>query len=310
MQQNDTTQGKREPIDFRVEDILRIIRTRWRVIAISMIFFLFSGVTLILLSTPKYEVRAIVGENPEHLFFRDGGAQSDSLLAVAGLADLAEGPITSFLVTITSTDLAQVLVEKHDMIRQIYPERWDDKTQTWKPPQSLVARLTGWLNILIGEPSWRPPTVEDLAAYISREVEIKPFKDTPYFEIIYKHPEGAFAVRFLNTLHEEADRLLRARDLRQIELSRGYLLEQIGQVDIQDHRTILVRLLLETERKRMLLGDELGYSVRILDHPKAPAGPTSPKPLLVLVISATCGVVLPILILSALHLRRSAAMSD
>jgi len=129
---------------------------------------------------------------------------------------------------------------------------------------------------------------EDISAYLSRQIVIKPVGDTPLRTIEFEHPNPALAREILRQLHETADTLLRMELLARTENRLSYLKETLAKTANPDHRQALTNLLMEQERQSMMNRMDKYYAATLVEPPYINPKPVWPRksyifPLLVLV---------------------------
>ena len=129
---------------------------------------------------------------------------------------------------------------------------------------------------------------EDVSAYLSKQIIIKPVGDTPLRTVEFEHPNPAMARELLLQLHETADTLLRMELLARTENRLGYLQETLKKTANPEHRQALTNLLIEQERQSMMNRMDKYYAATLVEPPYIHPKPVWPRksyifPLMVLV---------------------------
>lgn len=126
--------------------------------------------------------------------------------------------------------------------------------------------------------NWSP---EELSGYIGRRVKLEAVGATPMRRLVYLHPDRAFAVYFLRSLHHTSDDLIRLNIRDETTKRIAYLEEAIARTGNPENRRALTALLLEQERLRMLVSIDTAYAAAEVEPPSAGVKPWWPQPLLI-----------------------------
>lgn len=111
------------------------------------------------------------------------------------------------------------------------------------------------------EDAW---SAEKLAEYIARRVEVDPVGESSLRILRYLHPDGEFAVMFLQRLHNVSDGLIRHGLRREVNERIAYLNKAIVENHNPEHRRALTDLLMEQERLRMLVSIDQPYAAALV----------------------------------------------
>ena len=126
-----------------------------------------------------------------------------------------------------------------------------------------------------GKKSFR--TAEDIAAYLSRQVLVKPVGDTSLRTIELEHANPLMARNLLMQLHEAADSILRLELLARTENRLSYLEDTISTTANPEHRQALTNLLIEQERQVMMVRMDKYFAAALVEPPYIHPKPVWPR---------------------------------
>ena len=284
-------------------DVLGILRSRWWIIPVCVLLCWILA-TAYTISAPKlYEARIVIMPKQQQ------SQTSGALQNLAGLAGFDVGGNGSnrfslFMATLDSTRLTERLDQKYGLIKEIYPEQWDDQTKQWREPGGLVEAFKRALYGFFGLPAWVPPTSRALSDDLVKRVHKDRDKDTSSYSLTYQNRDPQLATRVLQLMYAETEDMLREDQLRQAESSIAYINQRLQAVSINDYRTMLIGFLAEQERDRMVLENRsIPVAAINVDPVTATDKPISPKPVIVFLVATVVGLLLaPILVLGRLSL--------
>ncbi len=110
-------------------------------------------------------------------------------------------------------------------------------------------------------------STEDISAYLTKEIVIKPVGDTPLRVIELEHPNAGLAQQLLLKLHETADQLLRQEMMMRTQNRLDYLKQTIAKTANPEHRQALTTLLMEQERLSMMIRMDRYFAATLVEPP-------------------------------------------
>jgi hypothetical protein len=236
-------------------------------------------------ATPA-EYRAFMVVGPTETLDRAAAAgTAGSSAGGDGVADFSR-----FLALLTSVEMARRLSGADWVLPALFPEAWDAAARRWHPPDGLAARATRAGARLLGRDGWRPPGPEALAERLAERLSVGPVGSSGLRRIGLRHADRETALRLLALLHATADGLVREAAAAGADARIGYLQDRLAEVAQVAHRSALEALLMEQERRRMLIQADLPYAATLLERPAAPPLADWPDPALVLALAAVCGL--------------------
>ena len=194
--------------------------------------------------------------------------------------------------------MAQRIIDSHPtLLQKLFGKEWDGANQRWRPPASLGRYLTAPLAAIYGLPSWHQPDANRLAILLQKELTFTIDLKTHVVEISFTSADRDFAIEVLNILHQETVSFLRANKLAAAQLQLAYLQKTIGAVTTVEERKVLTEMMVTAELDMLTCQEGMPFVVQVLDAPSAPALPSSPRPLLFLVIAALSGTAIAALVI-------------
>lgn len=292
----------RKPIEeITFGEIFAILWSGRKAILATVMAGLVVAVLWLRIAEPRYTAAVVLAQGGIE---DGGGGLLDAVTLPFSLpGGLLQGPAASspfqqFLFTLHSPRLAERLDREHDLLRILAAARWDEETQSWRPPSGVAAKLKGLFNVMVGRPAYPPPTVDGIASYLGKELLIEEVSDTDFRQISLRHPDPEFAAQLLAWTFDGADQIVRQDALDRTLHYVTYLREQLAQVTNVEHRLTLTELLSEQQKQLMMLQVDLPYAVRVVQPVRVTTMPTEPRPKIVLAmvflaaLLLSCGAVL------------------
>lgn len=127
-------------------DLLAIISYLWRrrlAIAAGATLAAMAGIAYGYLTTPMYQAHCIISPKEQ-----GGGGGSSALLSqlggfggvVAGQLGVGNADLNRLELMTRSRDMAEYIVERHDLLPRLFPKAWDPKAKAWKKGRAPTAR--------------------------------------------------------------------------------------------------------------------------------------------------------------------------
>lgn len=267
-------------------------QSRWQLLGGAVMGFLIAAI-LILVITPKYTVRMIVGpvsaNGPAGMgtpAARVNELRRNHYNEVVQADTLSD--YDRYLQLLTSPSTAQILIKQVPGILQVFfPERWDAHKKEWHlPPSAWPGEI---FRRVRGGGAWHAPTAEDLSARLKKMLQLRMIGQTPMRELELRYADRGFGLTLLYAMHQAADSVLREEAARRSGAISEYLEKQLQSVRMQEHRAVLTELLAAQERIRILVAVDLPYAADIVEPPTAPLEPDVPHPMPLLIFGTLFG---------------------
>jgi len=261
--------------DIEVALFLALIWRRKLLLTGIALLSLTLGLTYVLLAEPRYTAQAVLTSN-----VRDEGPNlPQALSGLAGFAGInlggsADG--TEALATLRSRVFAEEFILAMDLMPLLFPDAWDQANERWIASEE------------------RP--VPDLQEGVDRFVDgVLSIEEDPVTGLItcsieWFSPEQA--AMWLDEFIARINERIRTRDLMESELRLEFLNRQLEQMSLVELRQAVGRLIESEIQTIMLAQAKSEYAFRVIDPPRVPYEPTSPRKILIIVVSAFGGVVI------------------
>lgn len=296
-------------MDDKIEiiGILRILTEGRKIIFSVVSVFLFLAILGLAIAKPKYTASMIVAPSSVSAQGQKGLSQLSGIASLVGISLPAEDELpsfTEFQERLDSYQVAEGLAKKPQTLQKIFPQHWNSETSKWNTRPGMLTTIRYSIGRLFGLPGWSPPDAEDLMRFIADEVSAHTDTEVSLFMIEFDHEDPDFAQKFLQELHEETDRVVRYDALRRTSRQAAYLERKLAQVVFPEHKMALTELILGQEQKMMMLEIDLPYAARVISAARVSKEPTSPRPILFILISLISGLLLGIFLLFLLNFLR------
>jgi hypothetical protein len=269
-------------------EILTVLRRSWQVVAAA------TGVALLIAIVYLHVAHYYWGVELEVAPVETGqgagngmGGNLSGLAAIAGInlgSSQGNATFLKYIEDIKSRDVADALATRPDITHILFASDWDEKTQQWRKPGSVVHAIISAIKGVIGfrNQEWHPPNGSDIQNYITDNIMITRGLQTPFvtLKIVVKDPK--FGAHFLMALHGQIDNVLRQKALARTNSQISYLTKTLETVTVAEHRQALGQALLDQEKIRMSASSYLPFAAEPLGPPTRSAKPVSPRPVLVL----------------------------
>lgn len=101
--------------------------------------------------------------------------------------------------------------------------------------------------------------------YLKRHVRVDSVSDTPFYRMVYYHPDPKFAVNFVRLIHQRTDERIRGVVLLETNERIDYLNGALMRAVNPEHRRSLAALLMEQERVKMMLSLDQPFAARVIE---------------------------------------------
>jgi hypothetical protein len=284
---------REEAVDIR--EIVKIIRQR--ILSVFIVFsVIFIGVVAWLKITgPGFISEMTVGPASQIAGLNQDGSLLGGLGASAAASLLGSSRPDTYNrweTLLHSEVVADRLEAKHHVLRHIFRKAWDDKRQDWHRPSGLIADISDGIKGFFGLPGWMPPNASDLQKYLESRLDLSNAKETRFRTVSYRDEDRQFSLDLLTWLYIEAEGVVREEDLSATQSQIDYLQRQLDTVAAVERRTVLINLLEQQERKKMLLSSGAPFGAMMIVRPETPLRPNSPRLGQTLALGLVVGLIL------------------
>jgi capsular polysaccharide biosynthesis protein len=274
----------------------------WLLLAVVALAVLVTAVAL-KLSRPLYTATMIVAPAPTDL--SAASQLATELEQFASLATLAQSPakiervsdLERYLQLFGSIALAARLQAEHGLLQIAFEEEWDAQGQAWRQPRGLKASIEHAVLGFFGFPSWTAPDTPALAEWLSGRVSVTRLGGSAMVRLQMDDPRPKFATDVVAMVHEAADRMLREDARTRIGAQIDLVERELASATSPTRHQALEEMLSAQYQAQALLQVDQPYAVQVLSPATASATPTSPNPLLILVLAVVVGAILGIFVI-------------
>lgn len=236
-------------------------------------------------TTPVYRVDVLLAP----VDVESGGALSGVASQFGGLAALAGVDLRGnssgkdeAVALLRSRALAGQLIEANDLLPVLFADEWDDSAKAWRTDDPDEV-----------------PTLWD--AYQLFDDDIRFVNENPKAGLVtlaveWKDP--GLAKSWADQLVERVNRETRERAIREAERSLSYLNQQLQKTEVVELRQAIFGLIENQTKQMMLANVREDYAFKVIDPAIVPDldDPIRPRPLLLVALGATGGLLLGVLI--------------
>jgi hypothetical protein len=285
--------------------IRSLVETLWRgwwlLLAVVVLALLVTAAAL-KLQRPLYTATLTLGPAPTDL--SAASRLASELEEFASLAALAQNPaklerisdLERYSQMLSSTTLAARLQEEHGLLQIAFEDDWDAERQAWRRPQGALAALEGALMGFFGFPAWTEPDVTTLAEWLDGAIIVSRLGGSAMLRLRMDHPDPEFAAAVITMTHETADTLLREDALGRVGAQIAVVERELAGASSPTRRQALEDMLSAQYQVQTLLQVDQPYAAQVLVPATASATPTSPNPLLILILAGMVGAILGIFV--------------
>ena len=289
--------------EITIRGLLETLGRGWWLLLAAIVLALLVTAAALKLQSPLYTATMIVAPAPTDL--SAASQLASELERFASLATLAQSPaklervsdLERYVQLFGSTTLAARLQAEHGLLQIVFVDDWDVEAQAWRRPEGLKATLEHAVLGFFGFPSWTEPDIATLAEWLSGGVTVTRLGGSAMLRLRMQHPRPEFATSVVAMVHEAADQQLRedalARIGAQIELAE----RERAAATSPTRRQALEDMLSAQYQVQALLQVDQPYAAQIMVPVTASATPTSPNPLLILVLAAMVGAILGVFVI-------------
>jgi hypothetical protein len=287
--------------ELDIAALLSRIRRHYRVALVTTAACLVLSVIYLHLAT--YNYTAVLKVGPAQSLDASGSGPTSGGGALSGLASLAGlgnshgqsvAPFQVYLETIASRETGDRLARNPDLMHKMFSAEWDASTSTWRRGASVKRGILNFIRTLLGVPLdvYHPPDGARMQALVQGSIGVEQDPKKSLVTLSFSAPDPQFAVYFLGVVNKAADDYLRQKAQQHADQYINYLNDKLATVSLNDHRLVLMQVMSEQERFRMMASSNLPYAADIYDGPAASPYATSPKPAIVLALGLISGVLL------------------
>lgn len=288
--------------EIYLSDIVAALGRRKRLIAASVGVTVLIGLLYAIFSTPLYTASVTLQPATEDAGGLAGlRGQFGGVASLAGI-NLGGGGSTKdeYLAILRSRELAERFIERHGVMRHLFPERWDEEADAWKQGEpgllSRAARaVSRTLASLSGDEGWRetrgpgPSMWEAHKAFSEKVRSVSEDVQTGIVTVKFEFRDPELAARWANGYIAMANAEIRAKAVEESTRALAYLDEEVQKTAVAGVRDTIFTLVEAQLEKIMLANSRPEYAFKVLDKAVVPEEKSHPKRKLIVVLSVILG---------------------
>lgn len=281
-----------------LRSLVRGLREGWRVLLGCFVGGLLLSVAALWAVPPEYTASMVVGPTA-----RTGAAAMgarvpvpvgrETALGVAepGAGDETLSDFARYLELLASIPVAERLMADPELVRRLFPSRWDAEAGGWRAPAGPLSRLKRLCLALVGREDWVEPDAERVSRLLHDRLLVETVRTGPMRRISLRHADRDFALRLLSAVAATTDAHLRTEAARRSAAQIAHVRARLAGITAAEHRRALADLLSEQERVAIMIEVDLPFAADPVEPPAVAGRPDWPNPAAVVPLSALAGLV-------------------
>lgn len=277
------TQNHRNLEEIRLDELFRLVwRQKWLMFWCILVCGVAAGIASQLV-TKKYEALIIISpvSNTPGSGSQIGGlggiaSQFGGLASLAGLSLAGDSRKAESLAVLQSQALTERYVQKNNLLPVLYASLWDAGSRTWtttNPKQT--------------------PTLWKANEYFKKSIRVvETDNKTGLVTMFITWKDPNLAADWANGLVKMTNDYLREKAINEGERNISYLTEQATKTDVVGVKQAVYTILQSEINKVMLARGSDEYALKVIDPATPAERPTSPKPVIWVIVGLLSGAML------------------
>jgi uncharacterized protein involved in exopolysaccharide biosynthesis len=210
------------------------------------------------------------------------------------LPSSSSSDFTAFKMLLKSEEVATLMMDDTQFIREIFASEWNSSAQTFeRPPPGRLAPLKATIKSVLlgeGETAYIAPNPARVADWMSGAFVTSVDRDTGYLTFSSETTNPELSLKIISRAASVTDQLLKERFIRSAEKTMNFYQQKLAAARAREHREALAKLIAQEDQKLMLASKGSYFVAEPLTTPSVSLYPTSPKSSLILALSVVLGV--------------------
>lgn len=270
--------------------IVRLWNGKWWIVAVVALSIIV-GVLTIQLTTRVYRAQALAAvATTEEADTAQRLGQLGGLAALAGISIGSGGNVEETLAVMRSREFTEKFIANHDLLPQLFPDKWDEAQGKWKVDLRQ-----------------QPTLVEGYAVMDRRVRSVSQDNKTGLITVSITWPDALQAAKMANDMISQLNEELRRRAIERTDASMDFLQKELDRTTALDTRQAINRLIESQIKQRMYANVTTEYALRVVDSalPPNPKSPAAPNKTLTLLTSVVIGLAFGIALVLGMGLFKS-----
>jgi uncharacterized protein involved in exopolysaccharide biosynthesis len=268
-----------EEDEIHLLELIRTLMQSWKLIVCITIISTGLAVTYALHSPDVFKAETLLAPAQEE---KSGVSSSMSqfggLAAMAGISMPSNSNVALVLATMQSREFLSKYIERSNLLPLLFENLWDEEKKTW-----------------ILEASQDEPSPNDGYSALVGAITIDE-KKSGLITLSISWSDPGIAAQWANDLVKQLNEQLRAKAIQDSQKRVGYLEQELAKTTLKDMREVLYNLLESEKRKAMLSNVNEDFALEVIDPAVAPEVREKPKRKLIVILGASCGLLIGILL--------------
>jgi len=285
-------------------DLVRILTSIWRAkifIILSVIIVILCAIFYLRIVDSKYTISyKLMPVSKEQ--------NTPNLSGLGGIASLtgieiptgSSGEFNVYKELLYSDEVAQKIMRNEKLVQKIFYKEWNKFDKKYSEiEKSSLGDLRSWLKkVLIGgsQLEYIPPNSKRLARFVFKNIDMSEDKKTGFLTLEAQHSNPKMIISLIIEITNASDEIMRDRYIKFSKEPLNYYKEKLNASRAREHREALARLISREEQKLMLASSSKYFTAEPIKNPEVSIYPTSPKPLMTLVLASLFGLIISIML--------------
>ena len=278
-------------------DLKELFLTLWHgkvyILLLSFLFAVFASIYLHYAEKEylvKYKIKPVGEAQQKNAFSGLGGFAS---LAGIQLPSNSTDDFKIFEELMFSVQVSEIIIKNKKLIKEIYKDEWNSSLNDFSEPSKnkFIAYISILKKILTGnnEANYIPPNARRLVIYISKHILVNEDKDTGFLTVKAETSKPDMLLSLISEIIEASDQIMRQRYVNFSKHPLAFYKEKLRIARSREHREALAELIGKEEQKLMFASKGKYFTAEPYIDPTISLYPTSPKPILILLLSLMFG---------------------
>jgi uncharacterized protein involved in exopolysaccharide biosynthesis len=276
---------RRPPIDF-IEFLGIVWINKWLVVLIAAIFSAV-GIAISLSSQVLFRAEVVLAPAEK----RTGASalgQLGSLASLAGI-NVGAGGGQEPLAVLRSRDFSRRFIERRELLPIIFSNKWQAASKTWKEKDA----------------SKIPDLRDAVRVFQEKHFAAAEDKKTGLVTVTINWRDPVESADLANDIVRQLNNDLRTRSISESERNIAYLRGEMSTIGVVSLQQSLGRLLESELQKLMLAKGNEEFAFKVIDKASPPKKQSSPRPVLITLLSGILGSLLGAMYVLLRHYRRA-----
>jgi uncharacterized protein involved in exopolysaccharide biosynthesis len=275
-------------------EVFGLVGRRWRTVAMMAMLGVIVALIYVMITPPQYSASVLVGStNAQNSASGGASGALANLMRFSGQGAGKDSRFESFLLLLSSRQVAEKLDRDNHLLIRLNPSRWNPETHAWNRPSGAIFEAKESLKKALRLAPWSTPDASDIVNLLNSSVTLEETKVSYIYRITVKYEDTKFAVMLLQNIIADANDIMRRNEEVKATSAEAYLLQKLAASSTTsvDQRQALVELLVQQEQQLLVSNLRKNFAAEPLDSIIVSNGPIWPQTKLLLLVGLLLGAV-------------------